>query len=186
MKKKLFGLMTGLAMLAGMTSCSDDQELSINMAGEWRGTFGTYYTIKEGGHDRIYYADETYIRFTPDHTYATHGHGTQTDYFDYGPYTRQWYQFDWEVKNERIYLTYHEYSELNVIIENFDMNQDYFSGRCGKTSFRLHKISDYYDWSPYENGHGYSSREGYYYAPTRADGDATEPVIIRRGNRMME
>lgn len=180
MKKNVMSLMMGFAMIAGMASCSDDQEVSVNMSGEWSGNFGSYYTtMNRDDVERTYYADKTYMRFIPDHTYATHGRGTQVDYYDRGPYECLYYQFDWEVENERIYLTYPGYPELDVVIGYFEMDDRHFAGRCGGSSFTLWKIADYYDWSPYSCGHGYNSRDGFY---TRAAEE--EETIVGRGNTM--
>jgi len=178
MKKNVIALMMGAAMMIGFASCSDDQELSINMSGEWNGNFGSYYTtLDRNDNERTYYADETYMRFIPDHTYATHGRGTQVDYYDRGPYESMYYQFDWDVENERIYLTYPGYPEMDMVISYFEMDDRHFSGRCGGSSFTLWKIADYYDWSPYDRGHGYCSRANY---DTRSG--VEEEEIISRGN----
>ena len=72
------------------------------------------------------------------------------------------------------------------------MTNDYLTGvfDYSGTSFRLRKIVDYYDWTPYVNTYGYSSRNNWSY--TRSAGeelsDSTskameEGVVVSRGRR---
>ena len=77
------------------------------------------------------------------------------------------------------------------------MTNDYFSGTFASTgtSFRLYKLADYYNWTPYVNVYGYGPRNdwdyGYpYYAPqTRSDDGqpedsiAAEGYVLSRGRR---
>lgn len=182
MKKFFMSLLMGSAMIMGLASCSDDQELSINMSGEWNGDFGSFYSyIDRHEKEDVFYADETYLRFIPDHAYATHGHGTQVDYYDRGPFSRMYYQFDWDVDDERIYMTYPDYPEMDLVISRFEMDDRHFAGRCGSASFSLWKISDYYDWSPYDHGHGYYSRIDDH---DHTRGGEEPEGLITRGNTM--
>lgn len=179
---KTFAL--GVMAIISMASCDRDQDLAINMAGEWRGDFGVYYTeVDRYGREYTYRATDTFLRFVPDHTYATYGTGTEVDYYDETcRYECGYYQFRWEVRNGSIYMEYRDAPDMNVRIDRYRMDASRFSGRVGNTDFCLYKIADYYDWSPYCNGHGYYNRYGY----TRATGEDDDRVIIRRGNIMNE
>ena len=76
------------------------------------------------------------------------------------------------------------------------MTNDYFSGifSSSGTSFRLYKLADYYNWTPYVNIYGYGSRYEWdvdypYYAPYSRSGDAqtdsiaSEEKVLSRGRR---
>lgn len=184
------------------TSCLDDLDVDQSMAlsGEWRGDFGMYYDYIDA-HGRRYTFDSynTYLTFIPAYSYANYGRGTQVDYYDYGPYEYQYYKFRWSVENGYIYLSYDYDHELDVRISNYRMTNDYFSGTFSEsgTSFRLRKIADYYNWTPYVNVYGYGNRYdwdyGYpYYAPaTRSEfevpSDSTSNVgeVVGRGRRQV-
>lgn len=187
-KNWMKSLALGVMAIISLASCDRDQEVAINIAGEWHGDFGVYYTEIERDrygqiHEYTYRASDSYLRFIPEYTYATYGRGTQVDYYDGGRYELGYYQFDWEVRNGSIYLTYIDCPELNVRIDRYRMDDLYFSGRIGNTNFSLRKIADYYDWTPFCHGHGYRNRAGY----TRVtENDETTTVTIRHGNIMNE
>ena len=182
------------------TSCFDRMDIDQSMAlsGQWKGDFGMFYDYIDG-HGRRYTFESynTYLTFIPAYSHANYGRGTQVDYYDYGPYEYQYYKFSWSVENGYIYLSYDYDHELDVRISNYRMTNDYFSGIFYETgtSFRLRKIADYYNWTPYVNIYGYGSRYdwdyGYpYYAPaTRSDVEApsdsipNEGKILRMGRR---
>lgn len=182
------------------TSCIDNMDIDQSMAlsGQWRGDFGMYYDYIDGrGRRYTFDSYNTYLTFIPAYSYANYGRGTQVDYYDDGPYEYQYYKFSWSVENGYIYLSYDYDHELDVRISNYRMTNDYFSGTFYETgtSFRLRKIADYYNWTPYVNIYGYGNRYdwdyGYpYYAPaTRSEGvqenDSTSNVgeVVGRGRR---
>lgn len=166
-----------------MQSCMDkDKEESIVISGEWQGDFGMFYTyVDNRGHSYTFQSYDTRIRFIPDYAYATHGHGTQVDYYEYGPYTYQYYQFDWSIKDGSIYLSYRGNPQLDTRIRRgYHMTNDTFTGQFSETGtrFRLYKIADFYNWTPYYDSYGYGWRDLWwnyypYYAPgTRGEGEA--------------
>lgn len=190
-------ILTGL-----LTSCDEDIATAETLSGEWYGDFGMFYTIEQRGHVYTFDSYDTRIVFYPDYEYATHGRGKQVDYYQYGPYEYQYYEFFWDVHNGHIALTYPYDPELNTTISNYSMNSYRFTGCFGLSSdkFYLRKIADFYDWSPYGGNYGYYDRPGWtsyypYYAPTRADSDsltsgsvareadAQDITILARGNR---
>lgn len=175
-----------------LTSCVDMEDTSQSMAlsGEWRGDFGMYYTYVDGrGRHYTFDSYDTRLTFIPAYTHALHGRGTQVDYYEYGPYEYQYYKFSWSVNNGNIYLTYDYDHELDTRISNYRMTNDYFSGTFASsgTSFRLCKIADYYNWTPYVNIYGYDSRDYWYdnypyYAPySRSNGEESQDSTSATG-----
>jgi len=144
------------------SSCVDieDTNQSMVLSGEWRGDFGMYYTYVDRGREYTFDSYDSYIRFIPDHAYANYGTGTQVDYYEYGPYEYQYYNFTWSVNNGVIYLYYDYDHDLDTRISNYHMTNGYLGGTfsASNTTFRLYKMADYYCWTPYVNTYGYGSR----------------------------
>lgn len=169
MKQAYTKLLTFAIILASafsLQSCMDrDTEKSIVLSGEWRGDFGMNYTEEYRGHLYTYASYDTYLTFTPDYGYATHGYGTQVDYYAYGPYEYMYYQFDWEIRNDLIYLSYRGNHQLDACICQYRITDNRFSGIFQETgtTFSLNKLVDYYDWTPYRYETGYYSRPGWTY-----------------------
>ncbi len=196
----LFSLIFMMAAFS-LSSCVDieDENQSMVLSGQWRGDFGMFYDYIDGhGGRHTFNSYDTRLTFTPAYSYANYGRGTQVDYYSYGPYEYQYYKFRWSVENGSIYLSYDYDHQLDVRISNYQMTNDYFSGTFSNTGtvFRLYKIADYYNWTPYVNTYGYGGRNdwdyGYpYYAPqTRSDVEATDSTsnageVVGRGRRQV-
>ena len=172
----------------------EDTNQSMVLSGEWRGDFGMYYTYVDRGRAYTFDCYDSYIRFIPDHAYANYGVGTQVDYYEYGPYEYQYYNFTWSINNGVIYLSYDYDHTLDARISNYHMTNDYLTGTfpASNSSFRLYKMADYYSWTPYVSIYGYGSRYDWddyypYYAPaTRsADEQAADSTahVLSRGRR---
>ena len=209
--KRIHYLLTALSTIASVmlfSSCQymEDVNQSMVLSGEWRGDFGMYYNyVDRSGREYTFDSYDTYLTFVPAYNRARYGSGTQVDYYEYGPYEYQYYSFRWNIEGGVIYLTYDYDHNLDTRINDYHMTNDYFSGTFAYsgTSFRLYKIVDYYDWTPYVNSYGYGYRNNWNrsYAPgTRSDGElltdsvatdsiaASAPVevegqIISRGRR---
>lgn len=199
-----YGLMSFILMMAAFSfsSCIDpeDEYQSMALSGEWRGDFGMYYDyIDARGRRYTFDSYNSYLTFIPAYSHANYGRGTQVDYYDYGPYEYQYYKFNWSIENGNIYLSYDYDHQLDTRISNYRMTNDYFSGTFSSsgTQFRLYKVADYYNWTPYVNVYGYGNRYdwdyGYpYYAPaTRSEfevpSDSTSNVgeVVGRGRRQV-
>ncbi|MCQ2227225.1 MAG: hypothetical protein MJZ01_04860 [Bacteroidales bacterium] len=155
MKNKIILSLSALLMLVGMTSCDDDEKMSCNLSGEWHGYFGSYYVTNDRhGDEHVFYADETYMRFTPDYPFATHGYGVEVDYYDRGPYEYKYFSFDWRVEDERLILRYPHDRDMNVVIDDYRMNTNRFSGYIGEDDFCLHRVDCEYDWNSYDCDYG--------------------------------
>lgn len=181
-----------IACASVFTSCVDieDTNQSMVLSGEWRGDFGMYYTYVDRGRTYTFDSYDSYIRFIPDHPYANYGVGTQVDYYEYGPYEYQYYNFTWSVNNGVIYLSYDYDHMLDTRISNYHMTNDYFAGAfpASNTTFRLYKMADFYCWTPYVNTYGYGSRYdwGYDYSATRSADEQTADstgYVLSRGRR---
>ena len=145
-------LMAVLTMTA-FTSCDSDADLAYDLDGIWQGTIvGNYY------YDRYHtdYTDyDTEIRFYQDGAFSRGGTGYEIDRDNTtGRYTRS--NFDWTVRNGRIYLSYDDGYE--VIIRDYETytmgNTMRFRGyfddyRTGEqlASFNLIKVSERYSYA---------------------------------------
>lgn len=126
----------------------DDDERTANViSGEWQGDWGMWYEDEIG---RIHYATDTYIKFIPDYSGATHGYGYQEDYYSRGRYRYLWYKFNWSVKDGILYLSYPYDPELDTYIRDYKLSNDYFVGYFDESNsrFRMSKLVDYYEWTP--------------------------------------
>jgi len=191
----LFFVFCIMASAIVLSSCEyiEDGRKSMVLSGEWRGDFGMYYTYRDGRGEYSFDSYDTRITFIPAYDHAHYGRGMQVDYYDYGPYEYQYYHFSWSVDGGVIYLTYDYDHNLDTRISDYHMTNDYLTGvfDYSGTSFRLHKIVDYYDWTPYVNTYGYGSRNNWNYSRSAAEelADSTTAVveegqIISRGRRI--
>lgn len=195
--KRIHYLLTALSTIASVmlfSSCQymEDVNQSMVLSGEWRGDFGMYYTyVDRYGHEYTFDSYNTYITFYPEYDYATYGWGKQIDYYEDGPYEYQYYEFSWSVDNGVLTMRYDYDHNLDTRINDYHMTNDYFTGTFANsdTGFRLYKITDYYDWTPYVNAYGYGYRNEW--GCTRAaieeiaDSTATsvDGSILSRGRR---
>lgn len=145
---------------------SDEYLYYISNSGKYtyRGDFGMHYNyIDDNGSQYTFDSYDTIIRFDSDYNNIENdnkGSGIQIDYYLAGPYTYQYYKFNWEIQNNILYITYPYDQELNVEINNFRINNNYFSGLFNTgTSFRLRLYTNNFDWSPFTNIYGYGEKE---------------------------
>ena len=201
--KRLYHLLSSLCMMASaglLLSCDyiEDTRQSMVLSGEWQGDFGMYYEYVDG-YGRCYTFDsyDTRITFIPAYSYAHHGTGTQVDYYAYGPYEYQYYSFRWSISDGIICLVYDYDHELDARISDYHMTNDFLTGvfSASGTSFRLRKIADFYDWTPYVNAYGFNFRINWtrscpdYVPETRCgkeevdDGAEASGHVLSRGRR---
>lgn len=199
MKKLYYYLSVMLLVVAPlmMSSCHDgDVERAVTLSGQWYGDFGMYYTYVYKGHEYTFNSYDTDIIFYPKYDYATHGWGKQVDWYEEGPYEKQYYRFNWEIRDGVIYITYPHDPELNTAIYDYVMDRDFFSGYFdnGGSRFKLRKIADYYDWDCYYDDYYYYDRDhwyDYYGGWTRSaeesiDAKKADGEIVKHGNRFVE
>ncbi|MCR5312178.1 MAG: hypothetical protein K6E54_00760 [Bacteroidaceae bacterium] len=198
--KKILPILGSLMMMLSVfffTSCeSTDTSRSVILSGQWRGNFGMYYSYTTStGRQYIFNSYDTYIVFYPEYDYATYGSGKQVDYYDEGPYDREYHFFYWEMKNGRLYLDYPYDRNLNTVICEYHLNNRRFYGYFENASepFTLYKLSDYYDWNVYSGNYGYYSSGNWSYAKSRGIGSDSTNVddfangeITGHGNRFAE
>ena len=175
--KKLFNYAMyaiSIMMMVSLNSCCevDDEMQAMVLSGEWHGDFGMSYIYEDArGREYCFDAVDTRIVFYPEYNHALWGHGRQTDFYEDGPYESQTYHFDWRVRDGVIYLTYPYDPTLDCNISDYHMSNDHFSGHFYHNSprFMLHKVEDYYDWSPYVNVyHNECNSSWYEYDCTRS------------------
>ena len=187
-----FMVLSLVASVAMLSSCEyiEDGQKAMVLSGEWRGDFGMYYDyVDRYGHQYTFDSYDTYITFVPDYDHAHHGRGTQVDYYANGPYEYMYYHFSWSVEGSIIYLWYDENPDLDTRINDYHMTNDYLTGvfPYSGTKFRLYKLTDYYDWTPYVNTYGYYSRNNW--SASRAEGEelsdstAAAGQVVSRGRR---
>ena len=145
-------LMAVLTMTA-FTSCDSDVDLAYDLDGIWQGTIvGNYYYDRYG---TTYTDYDTEICFYQDGSFSRGGTGYEIDRDNTtGRYTRS--NFDWTVRNGRIYLSYDD--GYDVIIRDYETytmgNAMRFRGyfedyRTGEqlASFNLIKVSERYSYA---------------------------------------
>lgn len=165
-------MMMAMAMMTTMalTSCElgyceygpehMDYNQSKVLSGEWTGDFGMYYSYN----GRYFDADYTDVVFYPARYGATYGYGKQVDWYSYGPYEYIYHKFDWQVVDGVVELRYYHDPDLNTFIRDYKMTNNYFEGYFGNSPdrFRLRKIVDHYNWTPYVNTYSYGNRRDWY------------------------
>lgn len=139
--------------ITAFTSCDSDVDLAYDLDGIWQGTIvGNYYYDRYG---TTYTDYDTEICFYQDGSFSRGGTGYEIDRDNTtGRYTRS--NFDWTVRNGRIYLSYDD--GYDVIIRDYETytmgNAMRFRGyfedyRTGEqlASFNLIKVSERYSYA---------------------------------------
>ena len=173
MKAKFYLLNMLLALMActTFTSCDwwdEDYDQSKVLSGQWQGDFGMNYQYTFNYRGRTYTETfdsyDTDVVFYPDYNGATHGYGKQVDWYEYGPYEKIYHRFDWKIVNGVVQLRYPDDPRMSTDIYDYHMTNDYFSGYFDytKESFKLRKLADYYNWTPYVNTYSYYDRYNWY------------------------
>lgn len=121
-------------MITTFTSCDKDTMLAWDLDGLWSGTIiGDYYYDRYGLAGDIY---DTEIYFYQNGDFSRGGTGYQVDRNrETRRYTR--YNFDWKVRNQRIYIHYDDNYE--VVIRDYEIYD------VGRTSHFRGFLDDAYD-----------------------------------------
>lgn len=129
----MMALMSAL-MMTTLTSCDKDTMLAWDLHGLWSGTIiGDYYYDRYGLVGDIY---DTEIYFYQSGEFSKGGTGYQIDRNrETRRYTR--YEFDWRVKNQKIYIYYDDNYEAVI--------RDYEIYDVGRTSHFRGFLDDAYD-----------------------------------------
>ena len=129
----MMALMSAL-MMTTLTSCDKDTMLAWDLDGLWSGTIiGDYYYDRYGLAGDIY---DTEIYFYQNGDFSRGGTGYQVDRNrETRRYTR--YDFDWRVKNQKIYIYYDDNYEAVI--------RDYEIYDVGRTSHFRGFLDDAYD-----------------------------------------
>lgn len=154
MKKFLFNLLIVVSAFCAFSSCKEDEDrdIAVILSGEWEGNFGATYTVSmSGSRPESYSTKKTRLQFTPSRDYSKHGSGVEVDIYSDGPFRELVYEFKWTVDDGRIFFEFPEYEGMDFVIENYKMDSDSFYGYINDKRFNLHKLADYYDWTPYHD-----------------------------------
>jgi len=168
MKKNIYCLMMMMFAFSTFTftSCDEDVDRAMVLSGQWRGDFLMSYDWQlADGTIVTFDSYDTDIVFYPDYDYATHGWGKQVDFYEYGPYERQYYKFYWSVRDGFITLRYPKNPEYDATIADYTMTNSYLTGWFdggSNNKFRLYKIADYYNWDVYYDDYCYYDRLNWY------------------------
>ena len=126
----------GALMMTTLTSCDKDTMLAWDLDGLWSGTIvGDYYYDRYHSRETVY---DTEIYFYQNGEFSKGGTGYQIDRNrETRRYTR--YDFDWRVKNQKIYIYYDDNYE--VVIRDYEIYD------VGRTSHFRGYLDDAYDGS---------------------------------------
>jgi hypothetical protein len=177
MKKNIASLLL-MALAAVFTlslqSCSDDQEIGMNLEGTWRGYMDIWN--KYGGQE--YMSTYSEICFTTDPFKYKSGDGYWVDYYQDHPWGPNEYvanHIQWRVSAQVIYIHFIE-ENTDIQIHNYRLSDNYFTGEIyldNRTAqFRLQHTSSPY-WDDYDYGY-------FYYGYAKSNGNVTPPEAPRR------
>lgn len=146
----MFALMTALSLM----SCDDDADLAYDLNGIWEGTIqGEYYYNRHHSRATRW---ETQIQFVQDGDFSRGGYGVEFDY-NYDTGYGSWSEFDWKVRDGRIYIYYYS-DDYEVVIRDYELYtmlgtprfRGYFVDRYtgeDMAAFTLVKTSDWTDYA---------------------------------------
>jgi len=157
MKKILFAMMVAIVALSSFSSCKEDEDRDIAMilSGKWEGNFGATYSVSiSGSRTESYSTKTTSLTFDPHRDYGKRGSGLEVDNYGSGaPIPELVYEFFWSVNERVIHFEFPDYEGMDFDICDYELDSEYFRGTINGKKFKLRKVSDYYDWTPYKDYH---------------------------------
>ena len=148
---------TLIIMMGGFffTSCDEDSMIGSTLTrveGRWFGDMDMYVNGQK--------ARGTDIQFTARNLACTRGWGVEYDYYGrYGSYTIR-HDFNWEVINGIIYLTYDD-PALDCSIRQYSLNSRHFTGWLD--GYESSTYFDLYSYDYYWDDYGYAGYDYDYY-----------------------
>ena len=141
-------VMMTLVMAMTMTSCDEDVDQAYDLNGTWEGWIRT---TRMSDRFNNYTEDwETTIIFEQDGDFSRGGYGIEYDYSPRG--NRHVNEFEWQVRNGRIYIYYDDGTD--IVIDHYSQTSNRFSGIfCDArtfedvASFQLIKTDDNRYWA---------------------------------------
>ncbi len=171
-----------------------DQGRAQTISGEWQGDFGMFYQVVNPitGQKVQFDSRNSYVLFQPNYYGARSGWGKQIDFYNYGPLSRRYHRFYWEIRNGEIYLTYPSDHGLDVRIYDYYLSNSRFTGRAGDSGFRFNLGSlsfsdwstytgDYYDWD--NAGWSWNAYRGTADSAPTKSAQQTVPLVVTSGRR---
>ena len=170
---------------------NDDRGRAQTISGEWQGDFGMFYAVVNPltGKSVQFDSRNSYVLFQPNYYGARSGWGKQIDFYEYGPLSRRYHRFYWEIRNGEIYLTYPSDHALDVRIYDYYLSNSTFRGRAGNSNFRFNLGSlSFSGWSAYSGDffdYDNSAWSWNAYRGTSADEASTvqTPLVVTSGRR---
>ena len=170
-----------------------DRGRAMTVSGEWQGDFGMFYAVVNPltGKSVQFDSRNSYVLFQPNYYGAAAGWGKQIDFYEYGPLSRRYHRFYWEIRNGVLYLTYPSDHNLDVAIYDYYLSNSTFRGRAGNSNFRFNLRSLIFSgWSAYtgdffDYDNSAWNWNAYGYRGTSAD-DAPSvqtPLVVTSGRR---
>ena len=169
MKKNLWMMAAMFCLTSVLTSCymDDDDRIGNYVSGHWFGDLDMYFDgVKARGSE---------IQFTPTGWGYSKGYGWEVDYY-YGGSVE--HRFDWEVRNQIIYM-YFDDPALDCAIVDYRLSTYRFTGWIAD-SYSLQNMTSFnlrnYDY--YWNDYGYGD-----YIPVKGekDFDGNDSIATQEG-----
>ena len=183
MKKNLWMMAAMFCLTSVLTSCymDDDDRIGNYVSGHWFGDMDMRYIVE--GYEIPARGSE--IQFTPTGWGYSKGYGWEVDYYDnftignryYNGFTVE-HRFDWEVRNQIIYMTFDD-PALDCAIVNYRLSTYRFTGWIAD-SYSLQNMTSFnlrnYDY--YWNDYGYGD-----YIPVKGekDVDGNDSIATQEG-----
>ena len=178
MKAKLtkWAMMLIAMMTLGFTSCSEDQEIGMDLEGTWEGRMYIYADYN----GTRYQSTHSQICFETDPFKFKEGSGYWIDYYQYSYWNSHNYianHIRWRVSGGVIYVHFRE-EDSDIEIRDYRLNNNYFEGTVFSdgvsVDFSLRKVASP-NWDEYD----YYDYYDYYYAkPSLGGNDVTGPKRV--------
>ncbi len=147
-----------------MTSCTEDQMVSMKMQGTWVGNM--YVRSEYNG--RVYQSTYTELEFSSDPFRITRGYGYWVDHYSNAPWDYIANHIRWEVVNGIIYIDFIE-DNYQFEIRDYRISHNRFVGVIYQNGVAVEfnlRSTDQEDWNQY--GWGYDYWDTLYYSQSRS------------------
>ena len=133
MKKILYGILCATTLCCGWASCDEDNQLSADVIGTWKGTFSAHYLTDSTNiaTSDTCWATISLLTISPEYPNAHEGSGFQRDYYSEGSRPVVERVIDWEFVYGKLYLSYRDQSQDDIVIYDYTLNDSTFVGWYG-------------------------------------------------------
>lgn len=133
MKKILYGILFGAMLCCGWASCDEDNDLSADIIGTWKGDFSAFY-LKDSSdlaNSDTCWATVTLLSIMPEYPNAHEGTGFQRDYYHEGSWPMIETTINWEFVYGKLYIEYRDQPDRDIVIYDYTLNDSTFVGWYG-------------------------------------------------------